>query len=71
MSRYVRKLEQRVRSYQAEEERRFLKGCVVVFEKNAISGPDKKKLEKLGAVVIERKPAYGVQFTWPPPSGGL
>ena len=42
------------------------RGCVVVVDQNAITVDDKKRLEKLGAVVIEAKIGCKVAFTWPP-----
>ena len=50
----------------AAEDRKTLKGCVVVAEQDALTAADRKRLEKLGAVVIEKKMTRSLHFTWPP-----
>lgn len=52
------------------EARQHLKGCVVIAEADALTATERKKLEKLGAVVIQKKMARQVSLIWPP-SGGM
>lgn len=42
----------------ADNGRTSLTGRLVIVDKDAITAADRKKLEKLGAVVIEKKPGH-------------